>query len=279
MTLWQIGAAATDVIGRTASQCLLFDLATVDVHPEVVARFFQRDDADPSAPSNSFSQELFTRAILGGIGVALVEPAQHYRDAIDRGERYVLDGSEIGRRAAAGLEYGYQAFVGAVVTTPSEARRTPRGLERGLMAEGDDRAPKPFDRTTLAITAERIQFADAGDPILVEGMALTVRVRIDRAVIAAETINPVERDDLERRSDQNPTVDLGRVDAQQGDTLTVEVVGKEPALVADGPDVTLFSDVLDGIPSTWIGTHRPSRTHRVRLWYRVEESDRKDDTS
>jgi hypothetical protein len=189
-SLWRMGELALDAIGRTASQCTVFDLGTVEVHPEVVEAFFARDNADRSEPSSSnLSQELFNRAIVGGIASALLEPALRFRDALGRGGRPRMDGGEVGRLAAAGAEAGYRAFVDATTGTLAEVAELREGLSRGFHAFPALPTPEPFARTTLRIVTERLQLTDPTDPLLIDGyVTLVVQVRAAESIIVEATV-------------------------------------------------------------------------------------------
>jgi hypothetical protein len=272
MSTWRIGEVALDVIGRTASQCLVFDLTTIDTHPEIVEAFFQPAEADRSAPANGFSPELFNRAIVGGIAAALIEPAQHYRDALDRGERPRVDGAEIAKRAAAGAKSGYGAFVDAMVTSKAESARVRKALGKSFAAAPADLSPAPFAITAIRVVAERLQFSNPSDPALADGrVTLTVRVRIDDTAIAAQSIEDVKVPELSHRNAPvDLSRDLGRLELQSGDRMTIEVTEGSAEHLVPGSGPARFSVTLDGDPSGWIRTHRPDGSQDWRLWYRVE---------
>lgn len=274
MSLWHIGELALDVIGRTASQCHVLDWAIAEVHPEINELFFVPTDTDRSEPCTTcLSIELFRRAMVGGIGTALLEPALECRAALGHGEQPRLDGAKIGRRAAAGAEEGYRAFTAYTQRVIADDALK-EGIEKGFRPLPLP-SPAPFKTTRLRIVAERLQLSDPADALRVDGsLTLTVRVRLDRVVSVAEVVREIAVPEPEHhRTLVVLDLELGPFDVHDGAWLTVEVLDVPAPEISGGVGAVRFTDSLEGDPSEWIGAHRPHGAWPWRLWYRIEGFD------
>jgi hypothetical protein len=274
MSLWQVGELALDAIGRTAPQCIVHALGTVEVHPDVVEVFYAPFDTDRSEPrSFILSQEVFNRAIVGGIGSALLERSLRFRDALARGERPQMDGTALGREASAGVEAGYRAFVGATVGTPEAIAELREGLGKGFRVLPMLR-PAPFAQTSIRIVAERLQLPDPTDPSVIDGyLTFTVRTRVDESVLATAAFEEIDVREAGPRGVVVPLdLEFDPVDVMDGDRLTVEVLAAAEEAALPGAEPARFAHTLEGRPTDWLGPHRPDTAHPWRLWYRIERA-------
>jgi hypothetical protein len=262
MSLWQIGELALDAIGRTAPQCIVHALGTVEVHPDVVAAFY--------APLDT---EVFNRAIVGGIGSALLERSLRFRDALARGERPQMDGKALGRAASAGAEAGYRAFVDGTVGAPEVIAELREQLSKGFRVLPVS-PPAPFAATSIRIVAERLQLTDPTDPLLIEGyLTLTVRARVEGSVIAGAVLEEIEVPEAGPRGLVVPLdLELGPFDVMDGDRLTVEVLAGVEDVALPPVQPARFGHTLEGRPIDWLGPHRPDTAYRWRLWYRIDQA-------
>ncbi|HSJ29766.1 MAG TPA: hypothetical protein VLB67_16295 [Acidimicrobiia bacterium] len=268
---WRVGELALDAIGRTVSQCTIFELATAEIGPALKEAFLEPADHDPAEPWPSvLSMELFNRSVVGGIGTALLEPAFRYREARGRAHRHRLDGPEIARRAAAGAEDGLRTFVDVVGSMAATAVEVREGLDDGVRRFAPDRPSGLFEVTRMRVVAGRLRMSDPTDPVLLGGsLNLSLRVRVEESVVLSEALE-IELPRFESHGAVvDLDVDLGEIDVQDGERLTVEVFEGEP-----GPDPAVatarFADTLTGDPVGWRGEHTPAEAGTWRLWYRIE---------
>jgi hypothetical protein len=271
-SLWRVGELALDVIGRTAPQCIVHALGTVELHPEVVEAFYAPLDTDWSEPRPwILSQDVFNRAIVGGIGSTLLQPSLRFRDALARRERPQLDGRALGHEAAAGVEAGYRAFVDAAVATPEVLAELREGLTKGFRVLPVP-PPAPFSAMTIRIVAERLQVSDPSDPLLIDGyFTLTVRARVDESVIASAVIERMEVPESGPRGVVVPLdLELAPFDVIEGDRLIVEVLAGQEEVIGPGAQPARASDRVEGRPADWLGSHLSNTAEPWRLWYRIE---------
>jgi hypothetical protein len=132
----------------------------------------------------------------------------------------------------------------------------------------------PIDVRRLRIVAESLQFPDGSDPALIgPRVTLTVRIKLDATVLAYEVLEELS---LPRFAERGGLVDLrrdvGHVDVQTGENLSVEVLAGRWTSGEANPDALRFFDTLRGDVSQWIGTNAPARSQLWRLWYRIEEA-------
>jgi hypothetical protein len=277
-TLWSAGKKAIDVMSRTVSEPMLFDWVASFFKGGTEKTFGVPFDLDPDAPYASAAPvDLASRAIVGGIASALVEPATRYLQA----PRRLLDAGEIARQASQGVAQGKAALVDALQSTARESEAVAARL-------ADAFAPSPgpvgVETVSLRIVAERLQFPDPTDPALATPPGrrshpgpghLTVSIR---AVLGGSVAGSVVIQDLEIPAfhPAGAFVDLQRVvyegPAQSGQSLDIEVVAglvvREPVPAGQ----LRFNASLDSDPSSWSGSHAPDRTQAWRLWYRVENT-------
>jgi len=273
MSAWEVGERVVDVIGRTASQCIL---------TELVATFLQSSATDlSSAPSDRPSGEpcwsclpeaLINRAIVGGLGAAMLDLALDYADARARGLQPRLDPQAIRERASDGAAHGHRLLTAALGQAATDLAAVRDRLAQSFRAMPAEVIPIPVELARIRLIAERIQFPDAADPALLDDLlSLTVRVRLNGSIVAAWTLREVAAPRFEAHGG---LLDLGHdliaVDVQSGQALAVEVLVGEWTLDEVDPGAIRFSETLNGDPSGWLGRHLPERTQAWRLWYRIE---------
>jgi hypothetical protein len=133
----------------------------------------------------------------------------------------------------------------------------------------------PIDVRRLRVVAESLQLPDPTDPALLgRHVTLTIRIKLDADVVAHKVLEEVELPAFDARGGviEFSRCDVGEVEVQTGENLTIEVLvgswtSKEP-----NPEALRFVDTLQGEASSWIGKSVPARSQAWRLWYRLEES-------
>jgi hypothetical protein len=124
----------------------------------------------------------------------------------------------------------------------------------------------------VRVVAERLQFTDPKDPVLVDGRCtLTARLSLGGVVAGNEVIDGIDLPQFEARGAFLP---LDKVlyegVVQSGESLVVEIVTGDAGQQSVTPDRVRFCDEVGGSPSNWVGAHPPSANQPWRLWYRVE---------
>jgi hypothetical protein len=123
--------------------------------------------------------------------------------------------------------------------------------------------------------AESLQLPDPTDPALLgRHVTLTIRIKLDDDVVAHKILEGLELTAVEARGRviEFSRCDVGEVEVQTGESLTIEVlVGSWPSNEAN-PEAFRFVDTVRGDASGWIGKSVPARSQAWRLWYRIEES-------
>jgi hypothetical protein len=119
LDVWEFGNRALDVIGRTASQCLIFELVTtfLPTGSRAVATRTHRNKlrVPLGTPAATVSQ-----AIVGGISKELFEPAYHHILARAAGRHTVLDKDAIRRHGLAGVGAGQHALIDVLADGASD---------------------------------------------------------------------------------------------------------------------------------------------------------------
>jgi hypothetical protein len=275
-SLWAVGERALDVIGRTATQCTLFEFVKAFLGPGAGESFRVPNHVGPSEPySASLPEDLALRAIVGGIATSLLEPASVYHRAGGEGRR-LLEPEAIVRSALEGAQHGHSALVEAVHSSATSAASMASRLANASRPLSPEAIPISVKLIGLRVVAERLQLTDPADPALVDGhFTLTVRFSIGGTVAADEVIDEIDVPAFDARGG---FVDLSRVlyegVIQSGERGVLEVLSGRADGAAKGDDNQVrFSETLAGEPSSWIGIHTPSAGQSWRLWYRVEHAD------
>jgi hypothetical protein len=271
-SLWAIGKRVVNIIGRTASQCTLFEFVSSFFSGRAEEIFNVPDDVDPSDPYSARVQaDLAVRAIVGGIAASLLKPASDYHQA-GGSQRRLLNPDAIARHAADGVKQGHLALVAAAQSSASE--KAVRNLKATFR-------PPPLIRIPVAlvpmrVVAERLQLPDPTDPALADDLlTITIRLSLAGSVIACEVIDGIDTPSFESRG---AYIDLNRVLyeglAQSGEALVVELLtGAAERHERVASERLRFTETVKDEPATWIGPHIPSRNQTWRLWYRIEQTD------
>jgi hypothetical protein len=277
-SLWATGERALDVIGRTASQCTVSDL---------VGAFFRRGGRElfgvpghvhPSDPyPSALPADLVVRAIVGGIATAFLEPSLEYHRA-QRGGRRLLDPEAIARQARKGVELGYEALSETTRSSAEAVEELTGRLTEGFRPLDKESISIPVELVPVRIVAERVQLTDLTDPALVGGrFEITARLWLAGSIVANEVIEAIEVPQLES---QGAFAALDRIlfegVAQTGENLVVELIAGSAGGEHVEAERVRFRETLTGPPSTWLGSHTPSREQEWRLWFRVERGDAAD---
>jgi len=143
--IWDIGERALDVIGRTATQCIVSELvATMLQSP--AARLVSRSQLPGRAarPTPEIANEV-DRVMVGGIAYELIDLAQYLTLERLQGRRRELDGATIRERALAGVAAGRRELVAYLDDTTSTVgamrneltRREEPSFEREIPVDTD----------------------------------------------------------------------------------------------------------------------------------------------
>jgi hypothetical protein len=274
---WYLGEKAVDVIGRTATQCTLFDLSASWLDAQAVDEvFFVPEDAPPSEPCLScLPIDVLTRAMVGGVAAELLETASEYHEALLHGQRPRLKPRLLARHVERGAKSAHEALVALARDGRAANHDSARRLAEGFRAIPADAIPVPVEIVRLRVVIDRVQLTDPGDPATVDGhVTLTARAKLTGSVVAIEVLEDVPVPDF---TPAGAFVEVDRVlvdePIQSGEDLTVEILEGAWGLDAAPADGLRFRDTLRGDPSTWVGTHNPTRQHSWRLWYRIERAE------
>jgi hypothetical protein len=142
--VWQIGERVLDVIGRTAPQCIVSELVAtfLDTGFQTAGA---REAKHPRAPRVPPLTQVVDQAIVGGIGLQLVDLAQHHIIERAHGRSSALDQEAIRSRGLAGVAEGRQALNSALGQFASELellrddskRQTEQSKFRDIPIDGD----------------------------------------------------------------------------------------------------------------------------------------------
>jgi hypothetical protein len=270
---WQIGERVLDILGLTVSQCMLgaFVAPLLD---QALTASSARNELPQSEPSWSrLPEDLVNRALVGGIGSALLELALHEREKRARGQRPRLNREAIRQRAVEGVSRGHALLRKSV----EDAATAIGSLHATLSVSGVSRPIDvriPIEVRRLRVVAETLQLPEPGDPVLIGShVTLTIRIRLDDSVVAHQILERVELPPFEARgSIIDLSCDVGDVEVQTGESLSIEVLVGSWTSEEVNPEVIRFKDTLRGDASKWIGKSTPARSQAWRLWYRIEES-------
>lgn len=274
MSAWEVGERVVDVIGRTASQCILSELvgAVLESDP---SRLSSVPHGLPRGQPcwSAVPVELINRAIVGGIGAALLDLALEYTDQRALGQRPLLDPDSIRRNSIAGAAEGRRLLATHLRKAAADITAVGTRLGDGLRSPPAKSIPIPVETVRLRVIAERLQIPDATDPALLDGrQSLTLRVRLDESIISSKTLDHIR---IPRFGGQGALLKLDHklleTYAQTGQTMTVELLVGAWTLEEPGSEPLRFTYTLADDPSTWLGRHAPDRTQFWRLWYRIEQ--------
>jgi hypothetical protein len=271
---WQIGERVLARLRTTTPEGFLDEWVAAILDPGLAEAVARPEEAAESAPSwRSLPQEVVSRAIVGGIGGALVELVRDLRNRRLGGERPRLDPELIRRRAIDGVHRGRELIKQTVHDAASAFGEMHAALTR-LNEPPDPDIQIPLEVRSLRIVVESLQLPDPADPVLRNGQAtITIRTLLDDDPLTPGPREPnMTFPTFEVRAGYNElNRDLGEIQMQTGESLTVEVlVGAWGAQRADAEAIR-FRETLCGDAQSWLGCRAPARSHAWRLWYRIED--------
>jgi hypothetical protein len=271
---WEIGASVLSILPRTLTLCMLRDLVAGFYDVRVLASSAPSGPRPPEPSWSDLPEDVLNRALVGGIGSALLDLAWVHQDARARGERPRLDPEAIRRRAVEGVSRAH-----ALLRKSVDDAATAFGALRDTLAASA--VPSfdvhvPIDVRRLRVVAEALQFPDASDPALIgRRVTLTVRIKVDATVLAYEILEDIDLPSFKARGGViDLSRDVGEIEVQTGESLSVEVLVGRWTWEEAGAEAIRFSDTLRGDASRWIGKIAPARSQAWRLWYSIEEAAR-----
>jgi hypothetical protein len=274
-SIWAVGKRAIDVIGRTATQCTLYDFVATFFGGRAEEIFAVPADVDVSDPCRTcVPVDLAMRAIVGGIASSLIAPATAYFDSSGE-DRRLLDPKAIVDKAIEGVELGHRALVDTIRASATATEEAVGRLAEGFRPVRPE--PIAVELVSLRVIAERLQLPDPTDPALAERrLTFTLRIRLGHFPVARALIEDVE---VPSAQYAGAVIQLDRAlyegVAQSGEDLVVEILTGRVGDEHVDPERLRFTDALEGAPSSWLGRHVPSRDQPWRLWYRIEQVDEK----
>ena len=274
----QIGERALHMLEASAPPGVLAELVNAFVDRRIFAP--ETDAFNSELAWRGVQAEQVNRAIVGGIGGALLHPAMDFREQRRRGLRPPVDAEMIHERAIEGASRGNALLKQSV----NAAAAAIGAILANLNAPGSE--PQidvqiPIELRRLRVFATKLQIPDPRDPALVYGcIAITLRIKLGNDVVADWTLEHAE---LPSVGVHGVTIDLdlklGEIEVHAWDCLTVEVLaGRWSPQDAIDPEAMRFEDILHDDPAAWIGEHTPARSQAWRLWYRIEDSEAGCDT-
>ena len=277
--LLQIGERALHMLKASASQGVLAEL----VNAFVDRRLFAGPEADVSTSRLAWpgvQAEQVNRAVVGGIGSALLPIAMEFREQRRHGLRPRIDAAMIHGRAIEGASLGNALLKQSIV----DGAAAIEAILTHLRAPGSE--PQidlqiPIKLRRFRVAATKLQIPDPRDPALVDGcIAITLRIKLGSDVVADCTLERAELPPVGANGvAMDLDVKLGKIEAYAWECLTVEVLaGRWSPQDAIDPEAMRFEDILHDDPAAWIGEHTPARSHAWRLWYRIEDSEAGCDT-
>jgi hypothetical protein len=271
---WEVGERIVAAFGKTVSPCMLGQFVGPFLDQQVLELLSVHDEIPRSEPSwTGLPEHLLNRAMIGGIGSSLLGLALGDRNKRARGERPRLDREAIRQRAVDGVSRGY----GLLRKSVQEAATSLTAVHDTLVSSAKSRPTDvsiPIDVRRLKVIAETLQLPDPTDPeVIGRHFTFTIRIRLDDSVVAYQILEDTELPSFESRGSViDLSREVGEVDVQTGESLTIEVIAGSWMSEDASTDVLRFKDILRGDASTWVGKHVPARSQLWRLWYRIEES-------
>lgn len=272
-SIWELGARAMDVIGRTASQC---------ARREWVFDFFllERIRKLPPFPDPCLTcppWDLLERAVFGGVAKGLINVALEYQMLEAHGGRAIPDPDAIARGATAGLAIARKELVTALTAGGKQAITLGETLgkaARDLRFEAPDLGTRK-----VRLFVEAVQVLDPRDPALTgESADLALRVVADGHLVADRVVAEVRLPDPDRRGLvlRTPREPVAELVVWDGTTVEVTVAASADSSGAEPPAADLRGRAtLTGHPDTWLGPQRArgAADDQWRLWLRVEPAE------
>jgi hypothetical protein len=262
------------ILRVTMSSCMLGDFVGPLLDPQLLAAASsaaavrsELSDAEPSW--SALPEDLVHRAVLGGLGSALLDLAYEDREKRVRGHRTRLDPDAIRQRAAHGIARGRDLLRQSVADAASALDKLRSTMGEGAAARLTDLSI-PIDIRRLRVVVDRLQFPDPGDPALIgRRVLLTIRIRLNESVVAHHVLDV----DVPRFDHRGGIIDLkrdiGEVDVHAGERFSIEVLAGHWQSQEVDPGVVRFTDTRSGNASEWIGPRVPARSQTWRLWYHI----------
>jgi hypothetical protein len=269
---WEIADHVLSIFGITAPTCMTDEFVAPFLDQVLAMSTMHSEDPQAGPFSTVLPEDFLNRAIVGGIGSALLDLALDLQERLARGERPTLDSEAIRRRAVDGAARGHALLREAI----AEASTSLAAANAQVMASPPRRSVDiqvPVHLHQLRVIAERLQLPDPGDPALLDGkLTLTLQVKLSDSIVARQVLEGVELPSFDVRG---AIVDIHRamdyVAVQFGESLSIEVLAGAWSSGKTDAEALRFQDVLHGDASQWHGRRSPARSQAWRLWYSIEE--------
>ncbi len=266
---WEIGSRILSVLPRTLTLCMLRDLVAGFYDLRVLASSAPSEPPRPEPSWASLPEDLVNRALVGGIGSALLDLALAHQATLARGERPRLAPEAMRQRTVEGVSRAHVLLKKSVDDAAIAFGALRETLATSIVPPVE--VDIPVDVRRLRVVAEALQFPDATDPALFgRRVTLTIRIKLDSTVLAYQIVEGI---DLPLFKEHGVIIELnrqvGEIDVQTGESLSVEVLMGRWKSQDPGSEAIRFSDTLRGNASTWIGKIAPARSQAWRLWYSI----------
>jgi hypothetical protein len=268
---WKIGATLLSVLPRTLTLCMLREVVAGFSDVRVLAATAPSASPSPEPSWSRLPEDVLNRALVGGIGSALLGLALDHQAARARGERPGLDPEAIRRCAVDGVSRAHHLLTKFLDDAATAVDTLRDALAATPVSSLDVQIP--IDVRRLRVVAETLQFPDATDPALSgRHVTFTIRIKRDASVAAYEVLDDI---DVPSFKPGGGIIVLSRgvgvIEVQTGERLSVEVLAGRWTTEEAEHEAIRFSDTLRGDASNWIGAITPARSQAWRLWYSIRD--------
>lgn len=248
--VFQLGGHVRDVLGRTASQCLVEVWIRDNLDEEMFG--VRLPDGCLACPP----WRVFEEAILGGMASEMAALTLSMQEAASGGQRAIIVPRQIAHAAAVGVERGRRHLAAQLAADADAVRELAAAV--GSASKEPDFPEPDLGLTTIAIRVLQVQVTDPFDPaLLTEQIDMRWSLVVDGHVLSSgQSVIEGEPRFEPHGWIVETGIDFGDVTVWHGTTVSVVATAGEadPRIPGDA-----FRGRVDlrGDPSTWLGEHRP----------------------
>jgi hypothetical protein len=269
-SIWRLGIAARDVLGRKASQCTGIEW-TFDHIILLRQKFKLPDLTGPCLTCPPW--EVFEIAILGGIMKEIVPLVESYR-LLEHHERKLINTKEIGEAVRRGIENGHNEMLKTFKESLAKTEALFRVASKALQLPEAKRYEPKLAKANLRIELESILF---NTPVLArlaaaKGSFVSVAVsnqfmRINKTPLTVKLKAGVKTASNAFLHSKIKQAILEET-FQDGETLKIEFFLNSKTM---SPESKIYELELDGSVETWAGSHHPSAqgSAPVAVWLNI----------